>query len=181
MRLFIFAIGGSGSRVLKSLTMLCAAGVKPIDPATGKPFAELEIVPVIVDPHQAGRDIQRTVELLEAYRKIHNTLHGSSRNAEGFFSTRISTLASLMPEGSGGMRDSFLYNMTAVERMRFREFIEYNDLDESNQALMQMLFSGAQLHTTKHIGILGSPNIGSVALNRFKDYDEYRAFGNLLV
>lgn len=180
MRLFIFAIGGSGSRVLKSLTMLCAAGVKPIDPATGKPFAELEIVPVIVDPHQAGRDVKRTVELLEAYRKIHNTLHGSSRNAEGFFSTRISTLASLMPEGSGGMRDSFLYNMTAVERMRFREFIEYNDLDESNQALMQMLFSGAQLHTSMHIGFVGSPNIGSVALNRFKDSDEFRTFGNLL-
>ncbi len=180
MRLFIFAIGGSGSRVLKSLAMLCAAGVKPVDPATGKPYAELEIVPLIVDPHQAGRDVKRTVELLEAYRKIYDTLHAGVREPSGFFSTKISTLASLMPAGQGGMRDSFLYNMTAVERLRFREFIEYNDLDESNQALMQMLFSDAQLHTSMHIGFVGSPNIGAVALNRFKDSEEFRAFGNLL-
>ena len=36
MRLFIFAIGGTGARVLKSLGMLLAAGVKPLDPDTGR-------------------------------------------------------------------------------------------------------------------------------------------------
>lgn len=180
MRLYIFAIGGSGSRVLKSLTMLLAAGIKPVDSVTGKPYAELEIVPVIVDPHQGGRDVKRTVELLNAYRKIHQALYGDSRNASGFFSTKISTLASLMPEGHAGMRDSFLYNMSAVERLRFREFIDYNNLDADNQALMQMLFSADQLNTSMHIGFVGSPNIGSVALNRFKDSEEFRAFGNLL-
>ncbi|MBD5231116.1 MAG: hypothetical protein HDS66_03045 [Bacteroidales bacterium] len=180
MRLFLFAIGGSGSRVLKSLAMLCAAGVKPVDPATGKPYENLEIIPIIVDPHQAGRDVKRTVELLEAYRKIHNMLYAGNRAPEGFFSTKITTLAALMPKGSGALRDSFLYNMTAVERLRFREFIEFNNLDESNQALMQMLFSSAQLDTSMHIGFVGSPNIGSVALNRFKESDEFRAFGNLL-
>lgn len=180
MRLFIFAIGGSGSRVLKSLAMLCAAGVRPLDPKTGKPYPNLEIVPIIVDPHQAGRDVKRTVELLEAYRKIHKAAHTNTRDPHGFFATKISTLASLMPSGSGALRDSFLYNMTAVERLRFREFIEYNDLDESNQALMQMLFSPEQLHTSMHIGFVGNPNIGSVALNRFKESEEFRAFGNIL-
>jgi len=180
MRLFIFAIGGSGSRVLKSLAMLCAAGVHPLDPATGRPVEDLELIPIIVDPHQAGRDVKRTVELLEAYRKIHDTLHASARHPQGYFATKISTLASLMPDSRGELRDSFLYNMTAVERLRFREFIEFNDLDESNQALMQMLFSASQLQTSMNIGFVGSPNIGSVALNRFKDSPEFRAFGNLL-
>lgn len=180
MRLFIFAIGGSGSRVLKSLAMLLAAGVRPLDPATGHPIDNLEIVPIIVDPHQAGRDVKRTVELLDAYRKIYDVLHGNSRQPQGFFATKISTLASLMPQGGGALRDSFLYNMTAVERLRFREFIEFNELDEADHALMQMLFSRAQLETSMHIGFVGSPNIGSVALNRFRESDEFRAFGNLL-
>ena len=49
MRLFLFAIGGTGSRVLKSLLMLSAAGVRPLD-ENGKPVKDLEIVPVIIDP-----------------------------------------------------------------------------------------------------------------------------------
>ena len=40
MRLFIFGIGGTGSRVLKSLIMLSAAGVKPLD-KDGKPLHDL--------------------------------------------------------------------------------------------------------------------------------------------
>ena len=56
MRLFLFAIGGTGSRVLKSLVMLSAAGVRPLD-ENGKPVKDLEIVPVIIDPHKANEDL----------------------------------------------------------------------------------------------------------------------------
>ena len=44
MRLFVFAIGGTGSRVLKSLVMLAAAGVRPLD-EDGKPLENFELVP----------------------------------------------------------------------------------------------------------------------------------------
>ena len=47
MRLFIFAIGGTGSRVLKSLLMLSAAGVRPVGP-DGKPVPNLDLVPIII-------------------------------------------------------------------------------------------------------------------------------------
>ena len=47
MRLFLFAIGGTGSRVLKSLIMLSAAGVRPVD-ENGRPVPNVEIVPVII-------------------------------------------------------------------------------------------------------------------------------------
>ena len=40
-KLYVFAIGGTGSRVLRSLTMLAAAGVD---------IQANEIVPVIIDP-----------------------------------------------------------------------------------------------------------------------------------
>lgn len=180
MRLFIFAIGGTGCRVIKSLTFLCAAGVRPTDPSTGRPMDDFEIVPMIVDPHQSGRDVKRTVDLLRDYRKIRASLYTHHDKPDGFFATKISTLKSLMPDAGSDLPDSFMFNMNAVERMKFQEFIGYNDLGEENQALMQMLFSASQLNTSMHIGFVGSPNIGSVALNRFKDSEEFRAFGNVI-
>ena len=77
MRLFIFGIGGTGSRVLKSLIMLSAAGVKPLD-KDGKPLHDFEIVPIIIDPHKANEDLKRTERLLADYRLIRRKLYGDA-------------------------------------------------------------------------------------------------------
>ena len=54
-KLYIFGIGGTGSRVLRSLTMMLAAGVRvDVD----------EIVPVVIDPDQSNADLTRTVTLI---------------------------------------------------------------------------------------------------------------------
>ena len=82
MRLFIFAIGGTGSRVLKSLVMLSAAGVRPLD-ANGKPVQNLELVPIIIDPHKNNADLKRAETLLNAYREIRAKLYGNALNADG--------------------------------------------------------------------------------------------------
>ena len=63
-RLFIFAIGGTGSRVLKSLTMILASGIKP------NSQVEFEIVPIIIDPHKSNEDLKRTERLLGNYYSI---------------------------------------------------------------------------------------------------------------
>lgn len=47
-KIFIFGIGGTGSRVLRSLTMILATGVK---------FGADEIVPIIIDPDAANADL----------------------------------------------------------------------------------------------------------------------------
>lgn len=181
MRLFIFAIGGTGARVLRSLVMLSAAGARPLDPSTGRPVDELELVPMIIDPHRANDDLKRTDELLNAYRKLRRYIHGDAVKASGFFATKISTLRSLAPDGGEGqMADTFLFNLSAVERKRFSEFIDFNNLDEANQAMLRMLFSSAQMETSMKIGFVGSPNIGSVALNKFKDSEEFRTFCNVI-
>ena len=52
-KLFLFGIGGTGVRVIKSLTMLLAAGVD---------VKATEIVPIIVDPHQSNSDLKRTID-----------------------------------------------------------------------------------------------------------------------
>ena len=55
-KLFVFGIGGTGSRVLKSLTMLLMAGVKTnVD----------EIIPIVIDKDETNGDMVKTKRLIE--------------------------------------------------------------------------------------------------------------------
>ena len=67
MRLFLFLVGGTGSRVLRPLIMQLAAGVLPTDDNGNK--TPLELVPIIIDPHKANEDLKRTENLLRNYRQ----------------------------------------------------------------------------------------------------------------
>ena len=178
MKLFIFAIGGTGSRVLKSMIMLCAAGVRPVD-ADGRPIQDLEIVPIIIDPHKSNADLKRTERLLSAYGTIREKLYGKNANANGFFATKISTLKEVVSSSQVPLDDSFIFNLAAVENYKFRDFISYNTMNEPNQALTSLLFADYQLENKMSIGFVGSPNIGSVALNSIKDSNEFKAFANV--
>lgn len=170
-RLFIFAIGGTGSRVLKSLTMLLAAGVKP--------RSEFEIVPIIIDPHKGNEDLKRTQELLENYQSISDEVGLDN----GFFGTKITTLRNLVSSDSR-ISNNFTFNLQEVSNTRFKDYINYGDLGEPSKALAEILFSGKSidkngrsvdlLETEMDIGFVGNPNIGSVVLNQFKDSDEFR-------
>ena len=177
MRLFLFLVGGTGSRVMRPLIMQMAAGVHPLNDA-GQPMP-LEIIPVIVDPHKANEDLKRTDNLLRWYKQIRKSLYGESVDvAKGFFSVKISTLSDILPNGSN-LSDTFLFNMGAIESKKFQDFISYSTLDSGNQALCSMMFSNYQLDTKMDIGFVGSPNIGAVALNQFKDSEEFKQFSNV--
>lgn len=178
MRLFLFLVGGTGSRVLRPLIMQFAAGIHPCDDH-GKPLP-LEVIPLIIDPHKANEDLKRTDNLLRWYRQIHRALYdGMDGNPDhGFFSVKISTLSDICPN-SVELADSFLMRLGTMESTTFRDFIDYNMLDSANQALCSMMFSTEQLETKMDIGFVGSPNIGSVALNELKDSEEFRQFSNV--
>lgn len=177
MRLFLFLVGGTGSRVMRPLLMQLAAGIHPVD-ESGRPMP-LEIVPIIVDPHKANEDLKRTDNLLRWYKQIRQALYGEDVDVKrGFYSVKISTLSDILPNGSN-LSDTFLFNMGAIESKKFQDFIGYSTLDTANQALASMLFSNYQLDTKMDIGFVGSPNIGSVALNQFKDSEEFRQFSNV--
>ena len=178
MKLFVFAIGGTGSRVLKSMIMLCAAGVRPVD-SNGRPLNDVEIVPIIIDPHKSNADLKRTERLLSAYGTIREKLYGKNVNANGFFATKISTLKEVVSSSQVPLDDSFIFNLAAVENYKFRDFISYNTMNEPNQALTSLLFADYQLENKMSIGFVGSPNIGSVALNGVKDSNEFKAFANV--
>lgn len=178
MRLFLFLVGGTGSRVMRPLIMQFAAGVHPTD-ASGQPLP-LEVVPIVVDPHQANEDLKRTENLMRWYRQTRRALYGEDADVRrGFFSVKVSTLADILPTGGSSLSNSFLFNMNAIESKRFRDLIDFSTLDTASQALCSMMFSDEQLDTKMDIGFVGSPNIGSVALNEFKDSEEFRQFSNV--
>ena len=80
-KLYVFAIGGTGSRVLRSLTMLSAAGVD---------IQANEIVPVIIDPDVSNADLTRTVTLMNRYKTIRKGIDFHDKNETSFFRTEIS-------------------------------------------------------------------------------------------
>lgn len=154
-KLFLFGIGGTGSRVIKSLTMLLAAGVKSNNNQIN------EIIPVIIDPHKANKDLARTKKLIEDYESIYKRL---GDNREGFFNTKISKLDSNIIE----------FKLEGVDQKKFKDYISYSTLDDNNKALASLLFSKETLDVEMDIGFVGNPNIGSIVLNQFTSSDEFQ-------
>lgn len=156
-KLFVLAIGGSGSRVLKSLVMLLASGVD---------INASEIVPVIMDPDHANGDMNRTVELIRNYRAIHNKLEFQKNS---FFKTKITSLNDLISDGGHKLGDDFRFELDRVRGQQFKEFIGFDSMDSVNKSLTSLLFSQDNLGMDMEVGFKGNPNIGSVVLNQFKD------------
>jgi hypothetical protein len=157
-KLYVFGIGGTGSRVIKSLTMLLASGID---------VNNFEIVPIIIDPDQANGDVTRTVEILKNYQYIRNKLSFSGNEENKFFQTPITNST-----------QNFKLELSDVKNDRFKDYIEYASLDESNKALLSILFSDENLNSDMEVGFKGNPNIGSVVLNQFNKSQDFREFAS---
>jgi len=164
-KLFLFAIGGTGSRVVKALTMLMASGLELKNTST--------IIPIIIDPDSANGDLTRTVEILKTYKEIREK---SASSHTKFFGTKISSLEEL--GDSNFVSDSFKFDIDGVKEQLFKEFIGYSELDRNNRAFASLLFSKSNLEADMEVGFKGNPNIGSVVLNKFKDSVFFRKFAS---
>ena len=154
-KLYIFGIGGTGSRVLKSLTMLLASGVR-IDAD--------EIVPIIIDTDVTAGDLTRTIDLMRTYNKVHSQLKPTGNCKNQFFKTRFNL--DIVP--------SVNLQLENTQNVKFKDFIglstmKQNGKEDANYALATMLFSQNNLDSDMVKGFKGNPNIGSVALNQFQN------------
>ena len=167
-KLYIFGIGGTGARVIKSLTMLLASGVK----------TNFDIVPILIDPDSAGGDLNRTIKLLRDYQNIHKTVDGYEQN--NFFKNKISTLSDIVTEQGGGAKvfDGFRFELDGIQNDRFKDFIDFNSLDANNKNLVKLLFSEKNLDADLGVGFKGNPNIGSIVLNQFTKSEVFQSFAD---
>ena len=155
-KLFLFGIGGTGARVLKSLVMLASSGVD---------IQAEAIVPIIIDPDFANADLTRTIEQLKAYMSLHKSLDFNSSYKNQFFTTDFLDVL-----------DGYRLNLRDTKNKKFKDFIQYDTLKKENRALASMLFSKDNLNSDMEVGFKGNPNIGSVVLNQFTDSEDFRSF-----
>lgn len=157
-KLFVFGIGGTGSRVLKSLTMLLASGVQC--------DAE-EIIPIIVDRDLSNADLTKTKGIVENYielQKVAPKLSGENKNR--FFNTKIRLL-----------NDNICLNLKDGAQV-FKDYIQRDEMTKNNMALIDALFSKDAQSMNMTVGFQGVPNIGSVVLNQFENTDAFRSFAD---
>jgi hypothetical protein len=167
-KLYIFGIGGTGARVVRSLTMLLASGIK----------TNYEIVPILIDPDRAGGDLNRTVRILREYQNIQKELLGFEKN--NFFKNSISTLSEVIAKrgGNPNVIDGFRFELDGVQNEKFKDFIDYDILDQNNKWLTSILFSEKNMDSNLEIGFKGNPNIGSVVLNQFTKSEAFQSFAD---
>lgn len=153
-KLYIFGIGGTGSRVIKSLTNLLATGVElgsGID----------TIVPIIIDPDNSNGNLTETKQVLDLYVNLNKELDNKN-----FFKTNIEKL--------------FQNYVLTIEdtNLKFGNFIGYNQMNESMKAFISSMFSKNTLESDMSIGFKGNPNMGSIVLNQFNHSEQFVSFAN---
>lgn len=166
-KVFVFCIGGTGLRVMKSIIMMAASGMK----TNG-----YDIVPVILDPHIDLEENTKLTTTIGDYIKIYNSATRSKfqqLNApNGFFNTRFLRLEDL-----DDLQGSLSANM--AEKKSFGQYLNVGALsnDNVNNYLVQTLFSKNNLNNSLSVGFKGNPNVGTVVLNEMiNGADWYDAF-----
>ena len=157
-KLYIFGIGGTGSRVLRSFTMMLAAGVN---------VGADEIVPIIIDPDASNADLTRTVSLMNTYRSIRSALSFDGNNESQFYRKELTQLLV-----------NYSLRIQDTDDKTFRQFIDLPSMDRASQAMMRMLFSEKNLSSSMEVGFKGNPNIGSVVLNQIVNSADFQEFAN---
>lgn len=154
-KVFVFCIGGTGIRVMKSVIMLAASGMK----TNG-----YDIVPIIIDPHVDLEENTILTTMVGDYIKIYkNATSGTAQQLDapnGFFNTKILRLEDL-----DNQQNPMGANM--AEKKSFGQYLNIGSLanDDVNNYLIQTLYSKENLCNSLSVGFKGNPNVGTVVLN----------------
>lgn len=155
-KLFIFGIGGTGARVMRSFTMMLATGVD---------LGVETVIPILIDRDMSNADLIRTKSLIDSYIDISRQVPKPSEKLENkFFSTNIELI-------NNNLCLELLDNSQI-----FSDYIRRDTMTKPNKALTDVLFSKDAQSMDMTQGFQGVPNIGSVVLNQFDDNEAFNNF-----
>lgn len=177
---FIFGIGGTGSRVVRSLTMLLASGVKLEDTE--------RVIPILIDLDTENADTLRTVEALDLYKIIRDQAYTLTENPqEGFFAANLCKLSTLRNDGDTGtatVSDTFQLKFNGISNT-FENYLDFNGMADEDKNLLRALYDDSpensphtELKLNLTVGFKGNPNIGSVVFSDLVNTAEYKYFKN---
>lgn len=156
-KLYLFAIGGTGSRVLRSLTVLLSTGAR---------FNTEKIVPMIIDTDVHNGDLDKCRRIIQNYRAIHNPIFKGvprTEDSDHFFRTTIEMPREL---NISGMHYGTLKDMLGFDALSSKGY-------SATKGLTELLFNAQNREMKLEKGFLGNPNVGSIVL---KDAFESQAF-----
>lgn len=162
-KVFVFCIGGTGIRVMKSITMLMAGGMD----TNG-----YVVVPVILDPHLDLEEKKNLHSLIASYKEIYNRSVNNGNSTlnplDGFFNSEIKTIDELNNQTNDTQE-------AAGSKEKFRSYINLSALSTSdiNNFLVDTLFSTKNLNNTLSVGFKGNPNVGTVVLGEMIEGAEW--------
>lgn len=192
---YIFAIGGTGSRVLRSFTMLLASGCKYSS-------ADTEIVPIIFDYDTTNGDLcQKTEPLLKKYAEIHDDIYkNGDTDKNTFFCNPLIPIRNKKVDHLQGpivtnnqqfnpQSDYAAYIDSTHIPATFADFLGYqqmvNEL-EPTRLLLDSLYNNdpetspaTEINMDFAIGFKGCPNIGCMVADYFTQTPEYEHFRNV--
>lgn len=180
-KLFVFSIGGSGSRVVRSLNMLLASGVPHFKSGD-------QVFPIMIDYDIDNGDTKRAFKCVETYNNLHNCAYPKDfekkhETERRFFHTSLMQMSDI----GGGC--------TSAYTMRFRHnpndktfgdaigFDKLRGEKAKTMSLLKTLYDTSSGEDTElgidmTVGFKGNPNIGSVVFNNLKDTTELKDFFN---
>ena len=166
-KVFVFCIGGTGLRVMKSVVMMAAAGMRT---------SGYDIVPVIIDPHvdlEENTILTTTIgDYIKVYKNATTDRAQQLSAPSGFFNTKIIRLEDL-----DNQQNSVSTSM--AEKKTFGQYLNVGKLanNDVNKFLIQTLYSQENLNNSLSVGFKGNPNVGTVVLNEMiSGADWYDAF-----
>ena len=191
MKVFIFAIGGTGARALRALSFCLASRMYNVN-------KDIEFVPVIIDYDATNGDKKRAVEAMENYMSIHDAAYENKdinidAQYQNFFLPRISYLADVLQNNETSTLPrtfEFTFNgTTQPDRGTFADYVQLNSMigpKFTTAELMRALFNDAQVLDADYIytelnldldaGFKGNPNIGTVIFDKIAASPEFRVF-----
>jgi hypothetical protein len=149
-KVFVFCIGGTGERVMKSITMLMASGMS----TNG-----FTVVPIIIDPHLALEEKKNLQLLIDKYIDAYHSLSLDGKGPDGFFNSEMAWINSLDTQTNDTTK-------AAGDDRSFAEFLNTGELNTNsmNHYLIQTLYSTENLNSKLSVGFRGNPNVGTVVL-----------------
>lgn len=169
-KLFVFGIGGTGSRVIKAMTMLFTAGIK-------LPNKFEQVVPIIIDPDSSNGDLVVTKNMLKRYREIRKAIG----NPQCFYQQEIISVSELNGIPNGGS-NPFELGISGTSQNNFGQYISVSTMPHNpnqgadDQSFVKTLYSQDNLNANLSVGFKGNPNMGAVVLSQIVKSQDFLDF-----
>lgn len=172
MNTFIFAIGGTGARVLKSFIALAASDQT----------IQGNIIPIILDMDIKNGDTVRTLKMFEDYTTIQENAYTKGLPTKGLFRNKVMKLSQLGDGQAGKINNTFQLNFGNINQSFF-DYYQGTLLNQEDVDFLESLYDNSakndpasELNLELHHGFKGNPNIGSVVFNNMTKTPEWKLF-----